>query len=386
MSVMEVVVAGHICLDIIPELTGPITFAPGHLVEAGPATLMTGGAVSNTGQALFKLGVDVHLVGKVGSGLFSRAIKEILERTGEGLSKGLVDSHDTPTSYTIVVNLSGQDRMFIHAPGCNGIFGSQDVPDDLLANTRLLHFGYPPLMQRMYENDGEELEDLFRRAKAAGCTTSLDLSLPDVNTPSGRADWKAVLTRVLPYVDLFLPSIEELMFMLDRPTYDALQGCRFSRLPTSQFRKLALKSHELGAKIVAIKAAARGCYLHTIPSLSDLGRGRTEEIEEWQAKELWAPAFQVQVQGTTGAGDATIAGILMGFLGGMGAAEALRAGVAAGASCCEQSDAVSGVRSWADTSARVAAGWQSVDPELDAGWALSEGIYRGGSLYFREGA
>ncbi len=48
---MTAVVAGHICLDIIPQLSGVSaaaferSFAPGHLLEVGPASLSTGGAV-----------------------------------------------------------------------------------------------------------------------------------------------------------------------------------------------------------------------------------------------------------------------------------------------------------------------------------------------------
>ena len=378
MDPIEVVVAGHICLDIIPELHGPVIFEPGRLVEAGPATLMTGGAVSNTGQALHKLGVKVHLVGKVGQGLFARAIQEILERAGEGLSGGLVETDAAPTSYSIVVNLSGQDRMFLHAPGCNGIFQSSDVSDEVLAAAKVFHFGYPPLMERMFADGGAELVDLFRRAKSHGCTTSLDMSLPDANAASGHADWYAILARVLPYVDLFIPSIEEAMFMLERTTFDAIRGSRYSRLPDSLFRKLANEASQLGAKMVGIKAGDRGIYLCTPTTLDGFGRGAPSDPDTWTGKELWAPCFEVHVQGTTGAGDATIAGFLMGMRRGMSATEALRAAVAAGASCCEQSDAVSGVQSWTDTARRIACGWPSRTAELDSKWELVEGVFKRG--------
>ena len=52
------IVAGQICLDIIPDVsaidpgTFNANFRPGHLLEAGAATLSTGGPVSNTGLAL----------------------------------------------------------------------------------------------------------------------------------------------------------------------------------------------------------------------------------------------------------------------------------------------------------------------------------------------
>ena len=57
-KILGAVVAGHICLDIIPEIQAlPAggfneTFLPGHLLEVGPATLSTGGVVFNTGLAL----------------------------------------------------------------------------------------------------------------------------------------------------------------------------------------------------------------------------------------------------------------------------------------------------------------------------------------------
>ena len=51
----DAVVAGHICLDVIPDLSGSPAetfqraFAPGRLVEVGPIAFSTGGPVTNTG-------------------------------------------------------------------------------------------------------------------------------------------------------------------------------------------------------------------------------------------------------------------------------------------------------------------------------------------------
>ena len=58
----DAVVAGHL-LDVHPDLSGaerlPFEriFIPGHLIEAGPVSYSTGGAVSNTGLALKRLGI-----------------------------------------------------------------------------------------------------------------------------------------------------------------------------------------------------------------------------------------------------------------------------------------------------------------------------------------
>ena len=69
----KVMVAGHICLDITPRISPSLkggfaeNFIPGKLINVEDMVLSTGGAVSNTGLAMAKLGADVMLSGKVGS-------------------------------------------------------------------------------------------------------------------------------------------------------------------------------------------------------------------------------------------------------------------------------------------------------------------------------
>lgn len=357
---VEALVVGHICLDIIPELHGDVVLEPGRLIEAGPATLSTGGAVSNTGLALVKLGVKTRLVGKVGTGLFGRAIREILNGHGEGLGDSLAEGEGT--SYTVVVNLSGRDRTFLHFPGCNQTFGSDDVPDSALASAKVMHLGYPPLLARMFQNEGRELISLFRRAKEHGLITSLDLSLPDAESPSGKAPWRTILEGVLPYVDFFVPSIEELLFMLDRSRFEACRSGDAGVLGEEEVRNLGAQAMALGCRAIVLKEGERGIYLRSGAGLS----------QGWENRELWVPAFQVEVAGTTGAGDAAIGGFLMGFLRGLSPEKALNAAAATGACCCEAPDAVSGVRSWEQTEARIQEGWRRVPLDLSNKWVETE--------------
>jgi hypothetical protein len=57
------VIAGHLCLDVLPEILANTpeefraSFGPARLMFVGPVALSTGGAVSNTGIALHKLGI-----------------------------------------------------------------------------------------------------------------------------------------------------------------------------------------------------------------------------------------------------------------------------------------------------------------------------------------
>ena len=98
-----VLVAGHVSLDLFPALGGPLTLEPGDLVEVGPVVLSTGGAVTNTGLALDRLGVPVRLVARLSADLFGRAISEALARRREGLASGLIVADGEATSYTIVI-------------------------------------------------------------------------------------------------------------------------------------------------------------------------------------------------------------------------------------------------------------------------------------------
>ena len=352
-----VLVAGHLCLDVIPALLGAVEMVPGRLIEAGPVTLSTGGAVSNVGRALHTLGLDVRLVGMVGDDPFGRIVRDLLG----GLGGDLAVCPDEPTSYTVVVSMDRTDRTFLHAPGCNDAFGAESIPDAAFDGASILHFGYPPLMARMYEDGGAELEALLKKAKQRVPLVSLDLSLPDPDAPSGKADWPTILARCLPHVDVFLPSVDELMFCLDRPTFDALQGASLGHLPPAMVEALADKALALGPKAVGIKVGERGFLLKTAPSALSLGEG-------WGGVCLWHPCFQVEVAGTTGSGDATVSGLLFGLARGMPPLDACRAAVAVGACGVEAMDAVSGIRTWEATVERIDAGWLSLGVSLPPEW------------------
>ncbi len=376
------VVAGHLCLDIIPDMAHSAggqfetMFLPGRLLDVGPAAFSTGGAVSNTGLVLHKLGIPTQLMGKVGDDLFGQAIRQIVRSHGPHLAEGMIVDKQVNTSYTVVINPPGVDRIFLHCPGANDTFRADDVRYDLLAQASLFHFGYPPLMRSMFEAGGAQLVEILRRARQTGVTTSLDMAFPDASSPAGRADWAAILKAALPYVDIFLPSIEEILTMLRRDTY--LQLCQVAQggsiLPLVGPALLSDLGRELlgmGVKIVGLKLGHRGLYVRTAnrAAIAALGRARPSDPAAWADQELWAPCFKVDEIGTTGAGDSTIAGFLSALLRDMAPHQALTAAVAVGACNVEAADALSGIRPWDATLRRVAAGWARHSLTLDApGW------------------
>jgi sugar/nucleoside kinase (ribokinase family) len=228
MKPLPAVVAGHICVDVIPKFDhlAPGAFLqlmqPGRLITAGPATFSTGGAVSNVGLSLHRLGVPTRLVARVGNDPFAQVVRDIVDSYDPGMSAGIAGS-DTATSYTLILNPPGVDRIFLHHPGSNDAFGAGDVNYEMVADAALFHFGYPPMMQQLYRNGGAELVAMMRKVKETGATTSLDMVFPDPTAPGGQADWRSILAQTLPYVDIFVPSIEEMLFMLRRATYEQMQ-------------------------------------------------------------------------------------------------------------------------------------------------------------------
>ena len=360
---MEVVVAGHICIDVIPELHGPAKIEPGRLLEIGPAELSTGGAVANTGLALHRLGVPVRLMGKVGDDLFGRAVLEALQALDAQLAASMVVVADETTSYSIVISPPGVDRCFLHCSGANDTFTADDVRYDELTSARLFHFGYPPIMRAMYADGGAELRTMFARARDAGPATSLDMCRPDPDGEAGRVHWERLLEETLPLVDVFVPSIEELLFMLDPPAYARLDGgaAMTEVVDLTSLSRLGDRLLDMGTTVVAIKLGEQGLYVRTsgVPArVRDFCDRLSLNADAWCDREVLSPCFRARrVVGTTGAGDCTIAGFLAALLRGEGPLQAATSATAVGAASVEAPDATSGIPAWPELAARLRAGW-----------------------------
>jgi sugar/nucleoside kinase (ribokinase family) len=377
MPMKRAVVAGHICLDIIPAIDHSFELEPGRLYEIGAPTIATGGAVSNTGVALHLMGVEAVLVGKVGNDSFGRSILEVLRGYGAGLADGMVVVPGAVSSYTVVVSIPGTDRIYLHCPGANDSFVSADLELSRLDGAALFHFGYPAFMAATQANGGAELVRLYQGVKQAGVTTSLDLGMPDPGAPGGRADWGAILTAVLPAVDIFMPSADELLYALDRERFG--EG---DNLGASDLSRLGARLVGMGVGVAAIKLGARGMYVRTASAsrLRAMGPAGPHDPGDWADRELWFPIFRPErFAGATGAGDTTIAGFLAALLRGLGLLEAGRFANAVGACNVEAPDALGGIRSWDETMRRLKAGWETVPFTPTAtGWrAGAQGVWHG---------
>lgn len=367
----KVIAAGHICIDITPifpekrvQSIGEI-LAPGKLIQMGNADVHTGGSVANTGLGMKILGADVTLMGKVGADAFGEMICNILKKYNA--EEGMIVSETESTSYSVVLAIPGIDRIFLHNPGANNTFTTEDIPEAQLHDTALFHFGYPPIMESMYENDGEELLKLLKYVKVHDIATSLDLATVDVGSKAGSADWKTILQKVIPYVDFFAPSAEELCFMLDRERFEEWQKRANGRDITEildidkDVKPLADICMSLGAKVLLIKCGAPGMYYRTasLNVLEQIGKNLDLDAKAWEEKEGFEKSYiPEKVLSGTGAGDTSIAAFLTAMLEGNSVEECMQLATATGASCVAAYDALSGLKSFDELRKKIAAGWE----------------------------
>jgi sugar/nucleoside kinase (ribokinase family) len=278
-----IVVADHLCT--------PISHLPaaGELVMADRLILTLGGCAANAAVDLGKMGVAARVVGRVGDDLFGRIVQQMLVDADVDPS-GLAVSPGRDTSQTLIVNVAGQDRRFVHTFGANADFSAADIPADF-AGARVLYVGGFFAMDRLLP---AELADVFARARKAGVTTVLD-----VVTPGPGRDYLAALAPLLPHTDVFLPNTDEAKLMTGEA--DPLRQAE-------RFRAL-------GAGTVVITLGGDGALLVSARERLRVG------------------TYPIEFVDGTGGGDAFDAGYICGLLRGAPTDDCLRLASALGASC-----------------------------------------------------
>ncbi len=370
---IDIIAAGHLCLDLIPAFTlegeaDSLTsvLVPGKMINMGDCVVAGGGPVTNAGVSIKRLGPRTELIGKCGDDDFGKMIFRWYEEH-EGHFEGLRMVPGESTSYTIAICIPGIDRFYLHHCGANDTFGAEDVDADLVKRARLFLFGYPPWMRRIYEDTGEELVKVLGMAREAKATTALDLSIPDLESHAGRADWRAILRRWIPLTDIMVPSVEEIFYFLRKDRFLELHrglGARDSvqdHLEPEEVLDVAAEMIDLGAGVAMIKCGYRGLCVKTAgrDRLERFGTARPVDLDNWADREMWCPVYQEEkFVGALGSGDSAIAGFLTAFLWGHTVESSLRYGNAAGSMNVTVPDGLSWNRGFDDLTQRIDAGWE----------------------------
>ena len=298
----DVACIGILVTDVIAKPVDKIPEA-GLLERISSIETFTGGCAMSAGIDMAKIGLKTAVLGKIGNDAFGEFLKKALVEYHVSVD-GLAVDNDVQTSASIVLSASNGERTFLHVVGANGTYCYDDVNWDVIADSKIVFVAGALLMDAF---DGEHCARVLKKAKEMGKITVLDVAW------DAKGRWMSVLGQCLPYVDVFLPSIDEAKAMTGLENLDDMAAEFFKR----------------GVKHVAIKNGKHGCYLKETPD----------------AKFVLLPTYTKAPRvDTTGCGDSFCAGFITGLAKGMSFEECGRFANAVGTFCVGAKGATTGIR------------------------------------------
>ncbi len=275
-------------IHILDVLGRPVTHIPPgqNLALLDEIRITVAGTAAGTSVDLAKLGARVLAMGAVGQDEIGSIVIDTMRRYGIDTSN-LVRKASVQTSATMLPIRPNGERPALHVVGANAELCLEDVNFDAIAGAQFLHYGGAPLMPKL---DGEPASRVLQSAKSRGVITTFDMLGIE------RPDLLRLIEPCLPYVDYFMPNIDEARMVC---------GLR----DRSDIIRFFL---DRGAGAVILKMGAEGSCIGT------------------RDGETRIPAYKVDLVDTTGCGDAYCAGFIVGLSMGWPVEEAARLGAAAG--------------------------------------------------------
>jgi sugar/nucleoside kinase (ribokinase family) len=194
---IEVCVVGELNLDLILYgLPKDLVLDREHLASGMSLTLGSSSAIF--AHNLCALGTQVGFISKIGVDPLGKIAAERLVEAGVDISRMKQATGRTSTGLTVVLP-QPQQRYMLTYPGTMFEMTSSDIDMEYVCRARHLHLSSFFLHRALRPG----ILDLFREAKSAGLTTSLDTN----DDPENK--WGQDLIEVLKYVDLFFPNDRE---------------------------------------------------------------------------------------------------------------------------------------------------------------------------------
>ncbi|MCI8609570.1 MAG: carbohydrate kinase family protein [Firmicutes bacterium] len=271
---MDILCVGDMLADlIIREMPEEIVFnnTATQIEEVG---LKGGGDALNNSIDMSRLGNHVALIGRLGCDIYGDYLYEECAKNGVDMQY-CKKSTTAPSPKSVILMQKGGNRRFFYFAGSNAEFSIDDVDLSLLDHCKILQVGGT---FHLPEFDGEKGSvPLLKAAKERGVITSMD-----VNTDfTGR--WNETICGCYPYLDYFLPSIEQAVLITGK----------------EDVRDMADFFLERGVGTAVIKMGSQGCY-----------------VKSRDGQAFYCGCYRVPVVETTGAGDAFVSGFLTSVLRG----------------------------------------------------------------------
>ena len=268
MTTFDVSSVGFYVLDILGR---PVSAIPpgGRALFIDEIAMTVAGTAGATAMACAILGLRTRAVGSVGDDEMADIMLGSLGR--KGVDTSLVERvRGVPTSATILPVRPNGERPALHVPGSAAHFRVAPEHEEAALDARFVHFGGTGLLKAF---DGEPTLHLIRKAKAAGRTTTFDLIQANPETI-------ALVEPLLPFIDYFIPSIDEASEMAGLTDPDDVARFFLDR----------------GVGTCALTMGSEGCL-----------------IVSKDGTRVRLPAHDVAVSDTTGCGDSYTSGFIVGL-------------------------------------------------------------------------
>lgn len=321
-----IVCSGVSCLDLFLYDTEPLLTRES-LSMVRETQYRPGGATSNTGRALVRLGMPVEYMTVLGNDANGDILHNFWVKDGID-TRYVVRTDACGTALSTIPVYKDGKRGVYFSPGTNDImsidnlFGRDREYLPVLRERQVFHFGYPPLTKEL---QGAALAEMLAAVRETGVMVSLD------TTPiSDDTTLYAMLADALPMAHMFTPNIEEASQVAGMFTRLSKRAAEVSeRSGEATDIEGVITPEELtavgefilgkGVPIVVITLGPNGAFLctgddaalRTVP-------GAPDDLSGWANQRLFVPAYQVDGPvNTTGAGDTFTAGMLTGICRGL---------------------------------------------------------------------
>ena len=167
MRMYDVVALGELLIDFVHQGNNDVGYP---LMQGNP-----GGAPGNFLSTLSKFGAKTGFLGKVGSDRFGRMLVKTFRDAGVETKGILVDDRYFTTLAFVTLDDSG-DREFSFArkPGADTMLTIDELPKDLVTETKVFHFG---TLSMTGEPARSTTKEAVRMAKEAGAMITFDPNL-----------------------------------------------------------------------------------------------------------------------------------------------------------------------------------------------------------------
>ena len=244
------------------------------------------------------------MVGKIGNDMFGNYLKSVLESKDVDIS-GLKIDNDIQTSVSAVIVDGDGERSFLHCCGTNNVFSIKDVDWSVIESADLVFVTGTFIMDSF---DGAETTEFLKKCKEMGKTTFLDVCW------DAHGRWGKLLDDSMPYIDYFMPSIDEAKCIANEDEVDKMANVFFKK----------------GVGNVVIKMGSKGCYV--------------QQKDDAEGKIY--PCYKVKSVDTIGAGDSFCSGFLAAYARGKSLDFCAQFANAVAAHCVMDKGATAGIKTY----------------------------------------